>query len=134
MVDHEFMEFAARLPSRFKLRRNVGKFILKKAFADLLPPEVINRRKMGFGVPLVHWFRGATRDFMTDILSSSRFVQRGYFERSYVRNMMTEHQRGQRNWEGGLWILLILELWHRRFIDSRLGAEEWSADEAAASA
>ncbi len=131
MVDHEFMEFAARLPSRFKLRRNVGKFILKKAFADLLPPEVINRRKMGFGVPLVHWFRGVTKDFMTDILSSSRFLQRGYFEPSYVRNMLTEHQRGQRNWQGGLWIMLNLELWHRAFIDSVLPAARCSKPEAA---
>jgi asparagine synthase (glutamine-hydrolysing) len=75
-LDHEFMELVASLPARFKLKGQQSKYILKKAFADLLPPEILKRGKMGFGVPIEKWFRRELKDYVRDILLSQRSLQR----------------------------------------------------------
>jgi len=117
MVDHEFMEFVARLPVRFKMSGTKRKIILKKALARILPIEVLTRPKKGFGVPLDHWFRGEMNDFIRDIVLSPRSLQRGYFDATYVRRLVEEHCCGVRSWHEQMWNLLMLELWHREFID-----------------
>jgi asparagine synthase (glutamine-hydrolysing) len=118
MVDHEFMEFAASLPASFKIRGRTRKWILRRAFADILPREILERKKMGFGVPIEHWFRGQLRDYISDILLSATSLQRGYFQPNYIKRLIDEHASGARKWHGQLWTLLMLELWFQKFVDS----------------
>jgi asparagine synthase (glutamine-hydrolysing) len=116
-LDHEVMEFAAALPPHLKLRGRTAKALLKDLLAPLLPPELLHRPKMGFGVPLDHWFRGPLRDFLRDTLLSPRCLGRGYLHADAVRTLVEEHIAGRRNWHYLLWDLVVLELWFRTFID-----------------
>lgn len=118
-LDHQVMEFAASLPSHFKLRNGVTKYLLKRTAAALLPPEILNRPKKGFGVPLAHWFRTELRGLLHDVLLSERALQRGIFRREAVTKLITEHEAGFADWHDQLWNLLMLELWFQRFIDQR---------------
>lgn len=117
-LDHEVMEFAARLPLSLKLRGRESKYLLKKAFADLLPPENINRSKMGFGVPVGEWFRGSLRAMLTDTLLSDTAVARGYFNRSVLSEMVNDHIARRTDYGAQLWALFMLELWHKEFLGS----------------
>jgi len=116
-LDHEVMEFCASLPAHMKLRGSNKKYLLKKAVRDLLPPEILHRPKMGFGVPIDHWLRNELRDFAYDMLLSPRSIQRGYFKREVVERLLHEHVNKVRAWHYPIWNLLMLELWHRMFID-----------------
>ena len=116
-LDHELMEFAASLPEAFKLRGRTGKVLLKSFLSPLLPPNLLHRHKMGFGVPLDHWFRGPLRDFLRETLLAPRCLKRGYLEPNAVETMVDEHILGKRNWHYHLWDLVVLELWFRTFID-----------------
>jgi asparagine synthase (glutamine-hydrolysing) len=118
-LDHELMEFCARLPSDLKLRGHTTKYLLKQAVRGLLPVPVIGRPKRGFGVPLDRWFRGELRGMVHDVLLDARTLQRGYFREPVVRRLLDEHGRGVRGWHYQLWNLLLLELWHRTFVDGR---------------
>jgi asparagine synthase (glutamine-hydrolysing) len=118
-LDHEVMEFAARLPVNLKLRGRQSKYLLKRAFADLLPPENANRRKMGFGVPVGEWFRGPLRAFLEDTLLSRCALARGYFQSDFVRDLVEQHLKRRADHSFALWNLLILELWHQEFIDQQ---------------
>jgi asparagine synthase (glutamine-hydrolysing) len=118
MVDHEFIEFVARLPARFKISGLTLKAIFKKALRGLLPERILARRKMGFGVPLDHWFRGQLTDLLRDTLLSQRSLERGYFRRRSVEQLIDAHVSGRSNHQYQLWNLLMLELWHRVFVDA----------------
>ncbi len=118
-LDHEVMEFAARIPADLKLKNGKTKIILKSAFRDTLPAEIINRKKMGFGVPLDHWFRNELREMAHDTLLGQRATERGYFRKEQVAKILDEHASGAWNWQYHIFNLLMLELWHREFIDRR---------------
>ncbi len=118
LLDHPLMEFCASLPADFKLRGRVKKYIFKRAVGDLLPREVVERPKMGFGVPLDHWFRHELRDMAHDVLLSPRAIGRGYVRKETVARLLAEHGTGRRAWHYQLWNLLMLELWHRVFVDA----------------
>ncbi|HWP42102.1 MAG TPA: asparagine synthase C-terminal domain-containing protein, partial [Blastocatellia bacterium] len=118
-LDHEVMEFAARLPVSYKLRGKQSKYLLKRAFKDLLPDENVNRRKMGFGVPVGTWFHGPLRPLLEDALLSDRALKRGYFQEATLRRLVGEHLDRRADHSFSLWNLLMLELWHREFIDAR---------------
>jgi len=118
MVDHEFVEFVATLPARFKISGLTLKAIFKKALRGLLPERILTRRKMGFGVPLDHWFRGQLSELLRDTLLSQRSLERGYFRRRSVEQLVEAHISGRSNHQYQLWNLLMLELWHRVFIDA----------------
>ena len=113
-LDHEVMEFAARLPVELKLRGRESKYLLKRAFRDLLPSENVDRRKMGFGVPVGEWFRGPLKELLRDALLSEQ--SGGYFRRETVTKMVHEHLERRADHGFRLWNLLMLELWHREFI------------------
>jgi asparagine synthase (glutamine-hydrolysing) len=121
-LDHEVMEFAARLPVSHKLHGQSAKHLLKHAFADLLPPENVYRRKMGFGVPVGDWFRGPLRDFVRDALLSERSLGRGYFTPGVVRRLVEDHLEARSDHSFQLWSLLMLELWHREVLEPGRGA------------
>jgi asparagine synthase (glutamine-hydrolysing) len=116
-LDHEVVEFAATIPSDLKVRGRTTKFILKRALSGLLPEEILRRPKMGFGVPIDHWLRHELRDLAYDTLLSPRCIGRGYFRPATVRRLLDEHVRQRANWHYLLWTLLMLELWHRTYID-----------------
>lgn len=116
-LDHRLVEFAASLPSGLKLRGGTKKYILKKAAEKLLPAENIHRPKQGFGVPVGDWFRGELKDYLRDNLLDERALKRGYFKASAVREMIGLHLAGKRDYGRQLWALLVLELWHRRFME-----------------
>jgi asparagine synthase (glutamine-hydrolysing) len=118
-LDHEFMEFVASLPSHFKLRGWTTKFLLKRAVRDLLPATIIDRPKMGFGIPIDVWFRDDLRDFARDLLLGSAARQRGYLQHAVVERLINEHVSGARQWHDLLWNLMMFELWHQRFVDAR---------------
>ena len=116
-LDHTLMEFAASLPERLKLHGMQLKFLLKKAFAPLLPESILYRKKMGFGVPLNRWFREELKPAARDILLAKRSVERGYFNKKVIARMLDEHAAMTADHSYRLWALLWLELWHRIFVD-----------------
>jgi asparagine synthase (glutamine-hydrolysing) len=117
MVDHEFVEFVARLPARFKRSGLSTKVILRKAMKSILPKTILNRPKRGFSVPLGYWFRGQLKELIRDTLLSRRTTERGYFNRTAIEAMIDAHICGRADHQNELWALLMLELWHRAFID-----------------
>jgi asparagine synthase (glutamine-hydrolysing) len=116
-LDHKVIEFAASLPADLKMKRFETKSLLKKVAAKLVPPEVIYRRKMGFGVPVGQWFRGEMKSFISDVLLSERALTRGIVRPEMLRRYVTEHTSGERDHQFQIWTLLMLELWFQRFID-----------------
>jgi asparagine synthase (glutamine-hydrolysing) len=116
LLDHKVMEFAARLPSHFKIRRRTLKYLLKKIAADLLPAENLHRRKMGFGIPVGTWMRHELRPLLEDVLASPRARTRSYFQLAPLRQMIAEHVQGKEDHSYPLWALLWLELWHQEFL------------------
>ncbi|HEX8559468.1 MAG TPA: asparagine synthase (glutamine-hydrolyzing) [Pyrinomonadaceae bacterium] len=116
-LDHHVIEFAASLPENLKLRGLTTKYILKKTLQKLLPSENLTRGKMGFGVPVGHWFRGQMQGFLRENLLSERASRRGLFRPEAVRRLVELHTRGERDHTHQLWTLLMLELWFQRFVD-----------------
>jgi asparagine synthase (glutamine-hydrolysing) len=113
LLDHVFMEHAARIPAHLKLHEGVGKYILKRAMQPYLPKAIVSRRKMGFGVPLARWFRRDLREFTQDILRGSLTRQRGILRTAAVDRLLDEHLRGVRDHSAQLWSVLCFELWCR---------------------
>lgn len=116
-LDHHVIEFAASLPQHFKLRGLTKKYLLKRVLRQLLPSENLDRRKMGFGVPIGHWFRGSLQGFVREALLSEKALNRGLFRPEAVQRLVEQHVSGAQNHEHRLWTLLMLELWFQRFID-----------------
>lgn len=117
-LDHRLVEWAAALPVRYKQRLGRGKRILREAFDDLLPAEIQRRPKMGFGIPLDRWLRGELRDFTRQVLLDPIAIGRGYFRADAVIRLLDEHQSGRISHGHRIWALLILELWHRQWVDA----------------
>jgi asparagine synthase (glutamine-hydrolysing) len=109
-LDHRLVEFAATLPAHLKYRKRRGKYLLQRAFGNLLPREVWQRPKMGFGVPLDHWFRHELKPLLRDNLLGGQCVQR-WFRREAVENLVNEHEARTFDHSARLWALLMLELW-----------------------
>lgn len=116
-LDHHVMEFAASLPAKYKLRKLTTKYLLKRALRGLLPEQNLTRSKMGFGVPIARWFRGDLRGFLESNILSKRALSRGYFKPEAVRRIFDQHLRARRDYSQQLWTLLMLELWHKEFVD-----------------
>lgn len=120
MLDHEFVEWTASLPIEWKFRNGKRKYLLKKLAERIgIPPALLHRRKQGFSLPLVHWMRDEMKDGLLSILTEPRTLQRGYFKPKAVRALLDEHFRGYRDRAGAIWLLLVLELWHRNFLEAR---------------
>lgn len=116
-LDHRLVEYVAQLPGDWKMRGRSSKRVLKAAFRDLIPPEIQNRGKMGFGVPLEHWFRGPLAELAWGILLDPRTLSRGYFRREALTRLLEEHASARWNHSHRIWAILFLELWHRLWID-----------------
>jgi asparagine synthase (glutamine-hydrolysing) len=119
LLDHRLVEFAAALPVTLKIKDGEGKYLFKRAMRGVLPDGILNRPKRGFAVPIDRWFREDCREFVRDMLLAERAVGRGYFRPDRVRHMIEVHQQGQTNYGSRLFALLMLELWHREYVDGR---------------
>jgi asparagine synthase (glutamine-hydrolysing) len=116
--DHDVVELGAALPGRFKLRRGKGKYILKQAFADLVPPAIIERRKKGFALPTGRWLAGRLHGFARELLLSTAARQRGLFAPAAVESLLERHRAGEDHGER-IWNLMVLETWFRELVDGR---------------
>jgi len=118
LLDHKLIEFVCtRIPASLKMKGLETKHIFKRAVSDLVPAEILNRPKQGFGVPIEQWINQQLRERVHETLTESRTSARGYIERDYVNVLLDEHERGRRDHASELWSLFVLELWHREFVD-----------------
>lgn len=118
-LDHRLVEFAARLPERFKLSGFTTKWILREAVRGLLPRQILTRKKMGFPVPFARWVRGPWHDVARDVLLDRRTRERGITNPAAVAALLEGTRRGERAGGDSIWALLNLELWYRTFIDGK---------------
>ena len=117
ILDHVFMEYAAGIPGELKLVGREGKHIFKKALRGRLPDDVLYRPKMGFGVPVSEWLRRDLRDYARGLVLDGEATRR-YLNPGFVEQLWREHSSGVRNRATELWAIVMLNLWHRRFVDS----------------
>jgi len=116
-LDHKLIEFVSNIPSEMKMRDGQSKYILKKAMQGIIPNEILYREKQGFGMPINEWIKAQLQTRIHSDLTETRTVERGYFERSYIDGLLTEQSSGRRDNSYAIWLLWMLELWHRKFID-----------------
>jgi asparagine synthase (glutamine-hydrolysing) len=119
LLDTAVVEFAATLPASFKITASGRqKHVLKQAVADLLPASILDRAKHGFGAPVGRWFGGDLRELFADTLLSPRARGRGYFEPRAVERLVADHASRRRDHTLRLWLLVVLELWQRQYVDA----------------
>ena len=118
LLDQELMGFAAALPPAAKLRGLTGKALLKSAMRGIVPDEILDRPKMGFGVPLVAWFRSELRHLPREMLLASDSRVHAYVRPAAISRMIDEHQGCVADHSLRLWMLLQLEMWHREVVES----------------
>jgi asparagine synthase (glutamine-hydrolysing) len=119
-LDQAVAEFSGRVPARLKVKGFKKRYLFKKAFRNLLPIEVIKKKKHGFGIPVAYWLKSDVRlrEFSRDILLSARAAQRGYLRRGFIEDLLGKYAADDTTYYGDtLWAFLVLELWHRQFVD-----------------
>jgi asparagine synthase (glutamine-hydrolysing) len=117
LLDHEVLKLAARIPSSMKIKNGDTKYILKKSMQGILPDEILYRNKMGFGVPLVHWFKKDLTDYSSEILLSRATKERGMLNQTYIKRMLNSHQQKGRDLSARIWALLFFEHWCKHWLD-----------------
>jgi asparagine synthase (glutamine-hydrolysing) len=116
-LDHWLVEYASGVARALKVEGKSGKHVLKRALEEVLPRDVLYRRKRGFGAPVTSWFRGETGRELGELLMNSTIRRRDFFDYEFVARLLEEHQRGARDWGFHLWALLNLSLWYERWIE-----------------
>jgi asparagine synthase (glutamine-hydrolysing) len=117
LLDHKVVEFMATLPPRLKLRGTGRKYVFKKATARFVPQEILSRKKQGFRLPIAEWLRKELRETAQDLLLGPTTTQRGYFQKNELETLWRDHLNSRRDNAHQIWSLILLELWHRKYID-----------------
>ena len=123
-LDRAVAEFSGRLPAHLKVKGFEKRYLFKKAFGNLLPVEIIKKKKHGFGIPVASWLKSdpKMRELARDTLLSQRFRERGYFRREFIEHLFHQHEADATSYYGDtLWTFLVLELWHRQLVDAPVG-------------
>ena len=123
LMDHPLVEWAATLPSAYKLQGSNGKAFFKKALEPSLPNDVLYRPKMGFAVPLARWFRGPLKARMRSALLEGPMLDCGYFNPAVVRQLVEQHESGRNDHSTPLWTLLMFDA----FLRNTVGEAGWAA-------
>jgi len=119
-LDHRIVEWAVNIPVQMKIRKFSTKYIVKKLAENYLPPQIIYRKKSGFGVPISRWLMDKKgMGAYLSLLQGSEYSQRGYLNSKTVQNLVNAHIAGERDYGEVLWELISLEIWHRIFIDKQ---------------
>ena len=116
LLDKEVVEFACRLPTNLKLRRLTTKYLLKRVASDLLPKEIVHRKKQGFAIPLASWLGSDLKTFMLDALDDTRVRRQGLFEPAYVRQLIEQQLSRTKDNREQLWTLLVFQTWYDRYL------------------
>ncbi|MFQ5456018.1 MAG: asparagine synthase (glutamine-hydrolyzing) [Nitrospirota bacterium] len=116
ILDHKFLEFAATIPPHLKLKGLKGKIILKNTMKNILPPAILKKKKQGFRVPIKLWLGNELKEMAENLLFDGRLRERGFFNEDYVRKIWSVYLNGNTMLAYKIWILLMFELWHRRFV------------------
>jgi len=118
-LDRDLIEFTGRIGAKWKVKHLTKRYLFKRAMDGILPPEILAKKKQGFGLPIGVWFREhqGFRELLNDTLLSQRAQERGYFERDFIKSIVQRHQQGVWDYTQELWLMLMLELWHREHLD-----------------
>jgi len=119
-LDRQVAEFSGSIPARLKVKGFEKRYLFKRAFRDLLPAEIIRKKKHGFGIPVANWLKSDARfrELSHDVILSRRSAERGYFRRSFLEDLFRKHEADDSSYYGDiLWTFLALELWHRQVVD-----------------
>jgi asparagine synthase (glutamine-hydrolysing) len=117
-LDYTLVEFAASLPPALRLRGITGKYLLKRAMQDMLPQQILHRKKLGFNIPYKNWLRHELRDLLQDALAPMRLKRQGIFHAPYVQSLVHEHLSGRQDHAHKLWQLLMFQLWAERYLSA----------------
>jgi asparagine synthase (glutamine-hydrolysing) len=125
LLDHRVVAFAWRLPPAMKVRDGQGKWLLRQVLYRYVPAELVERPKMGFGVPIDAWLRGPLREWAEHLLDERRLRDEGFFSPAPIRRKWAEHLSGERNWQYHLWDVLQFEAWLEHWRDERWPARDF---------
>ncbi len=117
ILDYNVVEYAATIPSYLKYKNGEKKYILKRSFHEILPDDILYRKKMGFSVPLADWFRNEIKELAASKLFMPSNGLSNFFNIEEVKNVWYEHQEQKRDYSSPLWSLLIFELWWQNYIE-----------------
>lgn len=118
LLDHRFVEFAARIPAHMRIRDKKTKYILKKAMQGILPQSILDRGKEGFSIPIKNWMKQELKPLMTDALSEKNVREKGFFSPQYVQRLIKEHLANRENHSHRLWALMVFHLWYDFYMKS----------------
>jgi len=117
LLDHRLVEFVARLPAEMKIKGADKKYILKQIVHKYVPEKIMNRPKMGFGVPVFEWLRNDLKYYADEYMSVASFENHGLFKKDAVRGVMQKFYNGDRNSESLFWYLLVFQMWYKRWMN-----------------
>jgi asparagine synthase (glutamine-hydrolysing) len=120
LCDYRLLELSASIPYDLKMKGCNLKYLMKEAVKGLLPEEVLKAKKHGFMIPIGSWLKNELKPLTLELLSEANVKKRGYFNYDYIRYSLNRHYQGKQNLDDLIWALLILEIWHRVYIDKSM--------------